>query len=157
MSVSSRRNAAILGRTFNIRSMTVREKLGARDSIVAICAHPRPRPARSHLARPLPCVDRTIGVRNLVAPGGLTPRGGLWNSLHIVAIVRPRTPPALLSTPLTSPTTSSPPMAHERAGCTLLKVVAFASRSLFYFLHYIVRPSPNLVINVSLHLSSPRS
>jgi hypothetical protein len=33
------------------------------------------------------------------------------------------------STPLTSPTTSSPPMAHERASSTLLKVVAFASRS----------------------------
>jgi len=33
------------------------------------------------------------------------------------------------STPLTSPTTSFPPMAHERACSTIPKVVAFASRS----------------------------
>jgi len=33
------------------------------------------------------------------------------------------------STPLTSPTTSSPPMAHERASSTIPKVVSFASRS----------------------------
>ena len=32
-------------------------------------------------------------------------------------------------TPLTSPTTSSPPMARERACSTIPKVVAFASRS----------------------------
>jgi len=37
------------------------------------------------------------------------------------------TPTPTSSTPLTSPTTSSPPMAHERASSTLLKVVAFAS------------------------------
>jgi len=33
------------------------------------------------------------------------------------------------SMPLTSPTTSSSSMAHERVSSTLLKVVAFASRS----------------------------
>jgi hypothetical protein len=42
---------------------------------------------------------------------------------------RPCTPS--LSTPLTSPTTSVPPMAHERASRTLLKVLAFASLSYF--------------------------
>jgi hypothetical protein len=42
---------------------------------------------------------------------------------------RPCTPSS--STPLTSPTTSVPPMAHERASRTLLKVLAFASLSYF--------------------------
>jgi hypothetical protein len=40
-------------------------------------------------------------------------------------------------------------LSPPRAGRTLLKVVAFASRSFFNFLHYLFRPSPNLVINVS--------
>jgi len=50
------------------------------------------------------------------------------------------------SAPLTSPTTSSPPMEHERASSTLLKVVAFTSRSF-------TPPFTVFVIHVSLSLS----
>jgi hypothetical protein len=45
---------------------------------------------------------------------------------------------------LTSPTTSFPQMAHESPQGHLLRV-----SYLFYFLHYLFQPSPNLAINVS--------
>jgi len=83
--------------------------------------------ARSHLARPLPCVDRTIGECNLITPRGLLAAYGTDYILQRLC-ARPR-PLPLLSTPFTSPTTSFPPMAHERASRTLIKIVAFASRN----------------------------
>ena len=64
-------------------------------------------PSTSHL---LPCVDRTIGERNLIAPRGLLAqlmelatypscpcRINTKSKHHIATIVRPPTPPALLA------------------------------------------------------------
>jgi len=42
---------------------------------------PAPCSARSTLAHPLPCVDRTAGERNLIVPRGLQAR---WGSSHVV-------------------------------------------------------------------------
>ena len=72
----------------------------------------------------------------------------LTRNLHIVAIVRPPTLPALLTTPLTSFTTSSSSSATRELHSPQGRHLRFSL--LFYFLRYIFRPSPNLVIYVSL-------
>jgi hypothetical protein len=52
------------------------------------------------------------------------------------------------SIPLTSTTTSVPPMVHERATSTLFKVVAFVSRSFSTWLLYLLQPLPTIFFSL---------